>query len=244
MGGAGRRRRRRAGPGQPGVHRLRPGRARIRARPTCPGTRWRRGLRGRACSRSSSAGTSRRARAADGNDLFSALCHIETDDGQRFSDDDVVNHMIFLLMAAHDTSTITLHDDDAPPRPAPGVAGAVPGRVGGPAAAPDLDEIDTLTSLDLVMKECLRLCRRSPGWRARRSRTPRCSATTSPPARRVSVGVHLTHHMPELLAGPGAVRPRAVRRRAPRGQGAPVRLGSRSAAACTSASACTSAPSR
>ena len=36
------------------------------------------------------------------------LCHIETEDGERFSDDDVVNHMIFLLMAAHDTSTITV----------------------------------------------------------------------------------------------------------------------------------------
>ena len=61
-----------------------------------------------ACSRSSSAGTCRRAARSDGTDLFSALCHIETDDGQRLSDDDIVNHMIFLLMAAHDTSTITV----------------------------------------------------------------------------------------------------------------------------------------
>jgi cytochrome P450 len=32
----------------------------------------------------------------------------ETDDGLRFSDADMVNHMIFMLMAAHDTSRITL----------------------------------------------------------------------------------------------------------------------------------------
>ena len=32
----------------------------------------------------------------------------ENADGERFSDEDVVNHMIFVLMAAHDTSTATL----------------------------------------------------------------------------------------------------------------------------------------
>jgi cytochrome P450 len=40
-------------------------------------------------------------------DLFAALCQATTEDGERFSDEDVVNHMIFLMMAAHDTSTIT-----------------------------------------------------------------------------------------------------------------------------------------
>ena len=35
------------------------------------------------------------------------LCHARTADGEAFTDEDVVNHMIFLMMAAHDTSTIT-----------------------------------------------------------------------------------------------------------------------------------------
>ncbi len=48
------------------------------------------------------------------------LCHAESDEGHRFSDEDVVNHMIFVLMAAHDTSTITMtqmayHMAKAPP---------------------------------------------------------------------------------------------------------------------------------
>ena len=46
-------------------------------------------------------------RASDDDDLFAALCHVETDDGMKFTDDDIVSHMIFLMMAAHDTSTIT-----------------------------------------------------------------------------------------------------------------------------------------
>ncbi len=47
-------------------------------------------------------------RTAPGADLFSVLCEAESDDGQRFTDQQVIDHMIFLLMAAHDTSTATL----------------------------------------------------------------------------------------------------------------------------------------
>ena len=47
-------------------------------------------------------------RAAEGPDLFSQLCHARGEDGERFSDDEVVDHMIFLMMAAHDTTTSAL----------------------------------------------------------------------------------------------------------------------------------------
>lgn len=47
-------------------------------------------------------------RASEGPDLFSQLCHARGEDGERFTDDEVVNHMIFLMMAAHDTTTSTL----------------------------------------------------------------------------------------------------------------------------------------
>jgi cytochrome P450 len=54
-----------------------------------------------------------RARIAEkrrslGEDLFSRLCQAKDEEGHGFTDDDVINHMIFLMMAAHDTSTITL----------------------------------------------------------------------------------------------------------------------------------------
>ena len=47
-------------------------------------------------------------RASEGPDLFSQLCHARSEDGEAFSDDEVVNHMIFLMMAAHDTTTSAL----------------------------------------------------------------------------------------------------------------------------------------
>lgn len=41
-------------------------------------------------------------------DFFSQFCHATDEDGARFSDQEVVDHMIFLMMAAHDTTTSTL----------------------------------------------------------------------------------------------------------------------------------------
>ena len=72
-----------------------------------PGTRWRAGVRGRAVLEGYFARHLPSARRGEGNDLFAGLCHARTPEGEAFTDDDVVNHMIFLMMAAHDTSTIT-----------------------------------------------------------------------------------------------------------------------------------------
>lgn len=41
-------------------------------------------------------------------DFFSQFCHAETEEGERFTDEEIIDHMIFLMMAAHDTTTSTL----------------------------------------------------------------------------------------------------------------------------------------
>lgn len=73
-----------------------------------PGGRWRRGLEGRRVLEDFFRSRIAAKRAHPGDDLFSRLCLAEDEQGRRFSDEDVVNHMIFVMMAAHDTSTITL----------------------------------------------------------------------------------------------------------------------------------------
>ncbi|MGE2729816.1 cytochrome P450 [Mycolicibacterium vaccae] len=82
------------------------GQAIIRA--DVPGGIWARGLRARERLERYFADQLPARRAGDGTDLFSMLCRSRTDDGAAFSDDDIVNHMIFLLMAAHDTSAIAV----------------------------------------------------------------------------------------------------------------------------------------
>jgi cytochrome P450 len=82
------------------------GQAVVRA--NMPGGVWARGLRGRRVLEDYFRAQLPAKRAGDGEDLFSVLCHAESEDGDRFTDVDIVNHMIFAMMAAHDTSTITV----------------------------------------------------------------------------------------------------------------------------------------
>ena len=43
-----------------------------------------------------------------GTDLLSQLCRAQDENGQRYSDAEIVDHLIFLMMAAHDTTTSAL----------------------------------------------------------------------------------------------------------------------------------------
>jgi cytochrome P450 len=42
------------------------------------------------------------------SDFFSEFCHAQSEQGERFTDQEIIDHMIFLMMAAHDTTTSTL----------------------------------------------------------------------------------------------------------------------------------------
>jgi cytochrome P450 len=168
-----------------------------------PGLRWSRGLAGRRFLEQYLRPRIARHRASDGTDLFTALCHARSDDGESFTDDDVVNHMIFLLMAAHDTSTITLttmayylarypewQDRCRAESRALGSE-----QVG-------YDELDRLESLDLVMKESMRLITPVPGLTRRANRETELLGYRIPAG--AYLGVHLwgVHHMADLWPEP------------------------------------------
>lgn len=126
-----------------------------------PPFKWWRGLQGRKVLEEYFAARVRQRRGADGvdrTDMLSVLCQAEDVDGNRFSDIEIVNHLIFLMMAADDavTATVTamayrlaanpdwqerVRDESA--------------RLGdGPV---DIEALEKLESLDLVMNESLRL---------------------------------------------------------------------------------------
>ncbi|GAA4659824.1 cytochrome P450 [Gordonia humi] len=123
-----------------------------------PGGRWWKGLRGRKVLEEFFYKHIPAKRAAVTPDLFSVLCHAESDDGHTFTDDDVVNHMIFVLMAAHDTSTITMtqmayHFAKNPRWQDRARQESL--AVEQPLA---YDDLAGLEAIDLVMRESLRLC--------------------------------------------------------------------------------------
>src|ERR1700753_945885 len=73
-----------------------------------PGTQMARGVKGRERVVAYFSEQIPIRRAKDGEDIFSQLCRATHDDGALLSTQDIVDHMSFLMMAAHDTLTSSL----------------------------------------------------------------------------------------------------------------------------------------
>ena len=73
-----------------------------------PGLEFYRGLRGREHMVELFGSLIAGKRQGADTDMFSLLCRAESEEGQRFEDQEIIDHMIFLMMAAHDTTTSTL----------------------------------------------------------------------------------------------------------------------------------------
>ncbi|OBK16362.1 cytochrome P450 [Mycobacterium asiaticum] len=135
---------------------VRGGQALLRA--DIPGGVWARGLRARErLERYFSQQVPQRQRG-DGNDLFSMLCRSEDDEGARFTHDDIVNHMIFLLMAAHDTTAIALSMLTYELGRNPQWRNALRDEaISQPNDNPTVLDLDTYPLLDAAFKEILRM---------------------------------------------------------------------------------------
>lgn len=73
-----------------------------------PGGKMWRGLRSRKQLERAYTAALPQKRAAATRDLFSQLCHARSEEGAVFTDKEIIDQMIFVMMAAHDTSTSTL----------------------------------------------------------------------------------------------------------------------------------------
>lgn len=76
-------------------------------RPVPPGRYWR-GMRGRAFLEKYFASQIEERRRSTRADMFSQLCRTEDEAGDRLSDEEIAQHMIFLVFAAHDTTASAL----------------------------------------------------------------------------------------------------------------------------------------
>ncbi len=73
-----------------------------------PGTKYKRGKDGERYLHQFFGDLIDARRAGDGTDTFSYFCREKNEDGEYFSDEDIIRHMTFLLFAAHDTTTSAL----------------------------------------------------------------------------------------------------------------------------------------
>ena len=172
-------------------------------RTAIPPFKWWRGLQARKTLEDYFTERVAERRNATGTDMLTVLCHTTDDDGNSFTDDDVVNHMIFLMMAAHDTSTSTLttmayhlaanpywqercRDESA--------------RLGdGPL---DIDALEKLETLDLVINESLRLVTPLPFNVRRTVRDTELLGYYLPAGTNINLWPGLNHRLPELWTDP------------------------------------------
>ncbi|RSN19313.1 cytochrome P450 [Amycolatopsis sp. WAC 04169] len=168
-----------------------------------PGGRWAAGLQGRKVLESYFRANLPSKRSSDGEDLFSALCSATTDDGERFTDTDVVNHMIFLMMAAHETATIAatsvvynLAKNPEWQERARQESLALGDEM------PDIDALESLTALDLVLKESLRLNAPSPSSARMTVKDTEVLGHFIPAGTLVNVTPTVNHFVPECWTDP------------------------------------------
>ena len=147
-------------------------------------------------------------RAIHTSDFFSEFCHARSEQGESFTDEEIIDHMIFLMMAAHDTTTSTLttmmyllarHPEWQDRLRAEAVA------LG--KSQLEYDDLEQLEELSWTMREALRL---TPPLTS----MPRmCTKTTSfqgyeiPAGTMVGVYPMHVHYMPSLWTDPNRFDP-------------------------------------
>lgn len=185
---------------------VRAGTALVRA--NVPGGRWAKGLKGRKVLEDFFRKELPAKRTSKDSDLFSVLCHASTEDGHQFSDDDVVNHMIFLMMAAHDTSTITLstlfyylakHPQWQERLREESLALN--------KTCIEYDDLALLEGIGMAMKEALRLCAPVPSMPRRTVRDVEFNGYLIPKGSFITISPYFTHFMEEYWPEPNKFDP-------------------------------------
>lgn len=174
-------------------------------RANVPGTPWAKGLAARKVLEDFFYKHLPAKRANGGDDLFAQLCTAKSEDGDEFSDADIVNQMIFLLMAAHDTTTITMSSMAYHLARFPEWQEKV--RAEALAVGDDYDAITGLELQERVMKESLRLCSAVPNMPRVATRETAINCYRIPEGAFVTVSPFYNHHDPHYWPDPTVFDP-------------------------------------
>jgi cytochrome P450 len=172
-----------------------------------PGTQMARGVKGRKriVAYFSEQIPLRRAKGG-GDDLFSQLCHATHEDGALLSTQDIVDHMSFLMMAAHDTLTSSLTSFVGELAADPEWQQKLRDEVKGLGIAADaptsFDNLEAMGLAEMAFKEALRLKPPVPSMPRRAIRDFTFKGYAIPAGAMVGVNPLFTHHMPEIWPEP------------------------------------------
>ena len=179
-----------------------------RIRLPIPGLEFQRGLKGREFMIRYLGDLIPAKRSAPERDMFSRLCHAQTEEGQRFSDQEVIDHMVFLMMAAHDTTTSTLSSLVYELAKHPEWQERVREECLGLGSAHlEFEELDQLVQLGWVMKETLRRYPPLPIIPRVATRAFEFGGYRIPEGSMVVIAPIHTHHMSEWWDAPKVFDP-------------------------------------
>jgi cytochrome P450 len=187
-----------------------------------PGTRMRRGLKGRAQLVDYFDRKIAVRRERDGEDLFSHLCRATWGDGSLLSTVDIVNHMIFLMLAAHDTLTSSftslVYRLAAHPDWQEKVRDELR-RLGIASNEPlPFDRLDDLPVAEMAFKEAMRLAPPVPSLPRRAMRDFEFKGFRIPAGTSVNINPLYTHFMSDIWPEPDRYDPRRFELEASRGR--------------------------
>jgi cytochrome P450 len=167
-----------------------------------PGSKWRRGMAGREVIKDYLKSQIQLRKSNPGNDFLSSLCAASDEEGH-LTDEDIIDHMIFLLFAAHDTTTSTLSS-------ATRILCRHPewqerlrrefATVQGEQLS--MDDFAALPELDWFFKEVLRMHPAVPGITRRTVKELEFGGYTLPENTSVFVSIRLMHRMAEHWTNP------------------------------------------
>ena len=171
-----------------------------------PFTKMRRGMRGRETIVAIFGRQIPQRRKSNGDDLFSQLCRATDDSGALLSTSDVVDHMSFLMMAAHDTLTSSLTSLvwllAANPEWQEKLREEID-AVGLPADAPmPFETLDAMPLTEMAFKEAMRINPPVPSIPRRTLRDVTFAGFRIPAGTGVNINPLYTHHMPDIWPEP------------------------------------------
>ena len=163
----------------------------------------------------------RRAKGG-GEDLFSQLCHATHEDGALLSTQDIIDHMSFLMMAAHDTLTSSLTsfvgELAAHPEWQDKLRNEVNALGVGPGEPTSFDNLEAMPLTEMAFKEALRLKPPVPSMPRRVVRDFTFKGYAIPAGAMLGVNPLFTHHMPDIWPDPETFDPMRFTDEAQRGR--------------------------
>lgn len=145
-------------------------------------------------------------RGAAGDDFFTQFCNATDDDGNLLTDQEVIDHMNFLMMAAHDTLTSSLTSTIYFLAKNPEWQEWVREEIAG---VPELtyESLGKLERCEMAFKEAMRLNAPVPGIPRRAMRDFTIGNFQVPAGAHVGINPMMTHRLPELWPDPDRFDP-------------------------------------